>query len=76
MERENKKPVTLNLAPSIKEYIGEQAIKFGMSNSAFVTMVISQYRQQNDVLAELSKFKDYMSQLQDISNKQLKREEE
>lgn len=76
MERENKKPVTLNLAPSIKEYIGEQAIKFGMSNSAFVTMVISQYRQQNDILAEMSKFKDYMSQLQDLSNKQLKREGE
>lgn len=73
MEREKKVPVNLNLVPSIKEYIEKEAIAFGMSNSAFVTLVINQYRQQNDVLAEMSKFKDYINQLQDISNQQLKK---
>ena len=38
------------VVPSIKEYVVKECEELGMSQSAFVTMVINQYRQQKDSL--------------------------
>lgn len=38
------------VVPSIKEYVVKECEDLGMSQSAFVTMVINQYRQQKDSL--------------------------
>ena len=38
------------VVPGIKEYVVKECEELGMSQSAFVTMVINQYRQQKDSL--------------------------
>lgn len=69
MEREKKMQVNLNLVPSIKEYIEKESIAFGMSNSAFVTLIINQYRQQTQVMSEMANMKAYLEQMKELIDK-------
>lgn len=69
MPKERKVPFNLNLAPSIKNYIEKQAEGFGMSSSAFVTLVINQYRQQTEVMVEMANMKQYLEQLKELVDK-------
>lgn len=50
LTRVNKVKCTIWLVPELKDYLDEQSIAFGMSQSAYLTMLIQNYRQQASVI--------------------------
>lgn len=41
-----------------------------MSTSAYITMIVNQYRQQTEVMTEMSKFQTYLDQMKEMMDKQ------
>lgn len=56
-----KERIQLYLSKNIKDYIDSQADEFGMSISAYVTMCINTYKQQNDAMVHMSKISEMLS---------------
>lgn len=56
-----KERIQLYLSKNIKDYIDSQADEFGMSISAYVTMCINTYKQQNDAMFHMSKISEMLS---------------
>lgn len=69
---DNKIKLNLTFAPAIKDYLDNQSEAFGMSISAYLTMIINQYRQQNEVLSEMAKMQGYLEQIKAVSEIQYK----
>jgi hypothetical protein len=69
---ENKVKLNLTVAPVIKEYLEEQSEVFGMSISAYLTMIVNQYKQQNEALIEMSKLQGYLEQFKQVAQEQSK----
>ena len=67
---ENKVKLNLTIAQPIKDYLTLQSEAFGMSISAYITMVINQYRQQTEVMSEMAKFQTYLDQMKEMMDKQ------
>lgn len=65
----NREKLTLSLATEIKEYLVNESENFGMSTSAFITMVVNQYRQQVQVLNEMSKMQGIINQMKELVEK-------
>lgn len=55
-----KERIQLYLSKNIKDYIDSQADEFGMSISAYVTMCINTYKQQNDAMVQMSKISEML----------------
>ncbi|MBI6019180.1 hypothetical protein [Clostridium perfringens] len=70
MEKElhSKKRVRMGfvLAPHIAEYIQETSEKMGMNKSAFLTMLINNYIEQNNALKTLSDIADELKKEMDM----------
>lgn len=62
----NKEKLNLTIAPEVKKYLQEESEVFGMSISAFITMVVQQYRTQATAITEMSKFQEYINQLKNF----------
>jgi hypothetical protein len=67
---DNKVKLNLTVAPIIKEYLEEKSEEFGMSISAYLTMLINQHKQQNETLTEMSKMQVYLEQMKQMLEKQ------
>ena len=72
MERENKEKLNLSVTPEIKEYLDKQSIAFGMSISAYVTMLVSNYRQQVNSMAQLSEITETVKKLEKLAEQNIK----
>ena len=51
-----------------KEYLDKQSEAYGMSVSGYVNMCVAQYRQQTQVLTEMMNLKEYVKDLQQLSD--------
>lgn len=62
------KRVRLNvyLVPELKKYVDEQARNYGLSTSAYMTMIIQNQRLQNDALASVETAKDLMNKMESL----------
>lgn len=50
---ENRVRINISITPEVKKYLDEQASAFGMNVSAYITMVVQQYRQQSEAMEAL-----------------------
>lgn len=68
MEKGNMKKhcVRVYVTDEIKDYLDKQSEAYGMSISGYMNMCLAQYRQQTQVLAEMSKLQDYLYQLKEL----------
>lgn len=60
----NKVKLNLSISPEVKDYLTSNSECFGMSVSAYITMIVQQYRQQAQALSEMSKIQGYIEQFQ------------
>lgn len=67
MIREKKEKLNLSVAPEIKEYLDKQSIAFGMSISAYLTMLVSNYRMQTNSMAQLAELTETVKRLEKLS---------
>ena len=67
-ENTNVKRARMNiyLVQELKDYVDTQARNFGLSTSAYMTMLIQNYRMQNDALASMSNVDDMIKKLETI----------
>ena len=67
-ENNNVKRARMNiyLVQELKDYVDTQARNFGLSTSAYMTMLIQNYRMQNDALASMSNVDDMIKKLETI----------
>ena len=66
MDNRVRKNVYLN--PDIADYLEKQANAFGMSQSAYVNMILYQYRQQTQALSDMSKIDSLVTRLENMVN--------
>lgn len=71
MEKEcNIKRARMNiyLVQELKDYVDEQARNFGLSTSAYMTMIIQNYRLQNEALASMSNVDEMIKKLEQLNS--------
>lgn len=69
MEIIKRVKLNLSITPEVKEYLIEQSNIMGMSSSAFITMLISQHKQQAQALSSVDLMKAMMSQMKELEDK-------
>jgi len=62
-----KKSLNLSFSPSVIEYLQCESDAFGMSISAYLTMIVQQSRLQSQALNEMSNMKGYIDKLELMS---------
>lgn len=69
-ENNNVKRARMNiyLVQELKDYVDTQARNFGLSTSAYMTMIIQNYRIQNDALASMSNVNDMIEKLEKLND--------
>lgn len=62
------KRVRLNvyLVPELKKYVDEQARNYGLSTSAYMTMIIQNQRFQNDALASVETARELINRMESL----------
>lgn len=60
---------SIYLSDDLQKYVDEQAAVFGMGKSAFISMVITLYRQQTEAMKEMSKIHELVEQLKELKEK-------
>lgn len=73
IEKEASKTVkrtrlNIYLAEELKNYVDVQAKNFGLTTSAYMTMLIQNYRLQNDALASLSAVNELSEKLEKLNS--------
>lgn len=53
-KKENRQKLNVYVVPEIKEYIVKGSEEMGMSQGAFLTMIIQTYRSQTDTLSAMN----------------------
>lgn len=53
-KKENRQKLNVYVVPEIKEYIVKGSEEMGMSQGAFLTMIIQTYRSQTDTLSVMN----------------------
>ena len=69
MEKDNnvkRARMNIYLVQELKDYVDTQARNFGLSTSAYMTMLIQNYRMQNDALASMSNVDDMIKKLETL----------
>ena len=70
MEKDNnvkRARMNIYLVQELKDYVDTQARNFGLSTSAYMTMIIQNYRMQNDALASMSNVDDMLKKLETLN---------
>lgn len=57
---------SLYLSDDLQDYLEKQCEAFGMGKSAFISMVLTFYRQQTQAMAEIAKLDSYLSRLEEM----------
>jgi len=66
METNNKKlRMNISMAQEVKDWLDQKARDMGMSSSAYISMLVSQSRQQEQALGSLDLLKSLMAQMND-----------
>lgn len=71
MEKNNnvkRARMNIYLVQELKDYVDAQARKFGLSTSAYMTMIIQNYRTQNDALSSVNKVGDMIDKLDKLNS--------
>lgn len=71
MEKHNnvkRARMNIYLVQELKDYVDTQARSFGLSTSAYMTMIIQNYRVQNDALASVKNVEDIMNKLEKLNS--------
>lgn len=71
MEKDNnvkRARMNIYLVQELKDYVDTQARNFGLSTSAYMTMIIQNYRVQNDALASMSNVNDMIDKLEKLNS--------
>lgn len=65
---ENNKRARMNiyLVQELKDYVDSEAKNFGMSTSAYMTMIIQNYRMQNNALNSMSNAHALLNKLDEM----------
>lgn len=66
-----KEKLNLTMAVEIKKYLSDEADSLGMSQSAFLTMLVNQYKQQTQALGGLDQLQVLMSQVKNEEDRKL-----
>jgi len=69
MEVIKRVKLNLSITPEVKEYLIEQSNIMGMSSSAFITMLISQHKQQAQALSSVDLMNAMMAQMKQMEGK-------
>lgn len=56
--------LNIYIIQELKDYVDEQARNYGMSTSAYMTMIIQQHRLQTDALASIETAKELMNKME------------
>lgn len=70
MEKDNnvkRARMNIYLVQELKDYVDTQARNFGLSTSAYMTMIIQNYRMQNDALSNMNNVQDLIEKLENIN---------
>lgn len=70
MEIEKKKKLNLSFSPDIIEYLQVQSADYGMSISAYLTMLICNHRKEDTALASMQNIGGVMDRLEELLNQQ------
>jgi len=57
---------SIYLSDQLQQYFDEQCEVFGMGKSAFFSMVLTMYKQQNQAINEFSRFDEYINRFEKI----------
>ena len=69
MEKDNnvkRARMNIYLVQELKDYVDTQARNFGLSTSAYMTMLIQNYRMQNDALASMNNVDEMIKKLESL----------
>lgn len=66
MEKENKKKLNLSFSPDIIDYLQEQSRDFGMSISAYLTMLVCNHRKESSALESMQNMGGIMEKLEKL----------
>ena len=70
MEKDNsvkRARMNIYLVQELKDYVDTQARNFGLSTSAYMTMIIQNYRMQNDALANMNNVNELLEKMDKIN---------
>lgn len=68
MSKENKKKLNLSFAPDIIEYLQNESEEYGMSISAYLTMLVCNHRKESSALEGMQNMGEIMQKLDKILN--------
>lgn len=71
MEKDNnvkRARMNIYLVQELKDYVDTQARNFGLSTSAYMTMIIQNYRIQNEALASMNNVNDMIDKLEKLNS--------
>lgn len=66
MEKQNKEKMNLSFAPDIKDYLIIQSEAHGMSVSAYLTMLVCNYRQQMDAMSAMGGMSELINKIENL----------
>lgn len=61
--------MNIYIAKELKEFVDSQAASFGMSSSAYMTMIIQNYRMQLNAMTAINGFNDSVNLLKEQEGK-------
>ena len=64
--------INVYLAQELKDYVDNSARQFGLSTSAFMTMIIQNYKQQNEAMKVMGDMGEVLTKLNEIESKIVK----
>ena len=70
MEVEKKRKLNLSVSPDIIEYLQIQSTEYGMSISAYLTMLVCNHRKESQALESMQNMGGIMQRLEELLNKQ------
>lgn len=70
MENEKKKKLNLSFSPDIIDYLQVQSADYGMSISAYLTMLVCNHRKESSALEGMQNMGLIMDRLEEILNQQ------
>lgn len=71
METNRKLKMNISMTQEVKDYLTQKSDSMGMSASAFISMLISQSKQQEQALGSIDLLKTMMAQMKDMEVKSI-----
>lgn len=69
MEDMKRGRVNIYLAQHLKDYVDSKAKEFGLSTSAFMTMIIQQYKVQDEAVTAMGDMRQVLQKLNELESK-------